>query len=486
MYEAWVHRQVGLSTYPENNAVAVGKDGSVIVTRASGDADDDFYTAKFAPNGIPVWEQRYSNSESSVDRPYAIAIDGAGDVFVTGDSFNARNPDFYTAKLSSRSGIVIWERRYNSPEDTADLARALAIDKEGDVIVVGYGYKESQWQLHLVKYRGTNGTVIWEQWRESLGNSYTEPIAAKVDSSNNVIVMASSSGQDFYVAKYSGADGYPLWEKSFNGPANTYDSPRGLAVDGSGSAIVTGISFNGRNTDYCTVKFGSRDGTISWVKLYNSPENNDDSPQGVVADGWDNVIVTGWTSRGFYTAKYAGFDGRLIWENRYEGIRGLGTYANAIAIDPHGNPVVAGESDGDTYIAKYASSSGTLIWEHRYNGSANGGDSIPNSRSLAIGEEGTIAITGWSDGDPGSATKADYLTASYREVFTGISIEMIQWGAQIKFLGTPGHLYNIERTTDLSGVWEVIASKIPAANGLVEHLDSNWWQSTSFYRIQKP
>jgi hypothetical protein len=46
----------------------------------------------------------------------AVAVDGSGNVIVTGESRgNGTGPDYYTAKYAATDGAVLWEKRYDGP-----------------------------------------------------------------------------------------------------------------------------------------------------------------------------------------------------------------------------------------------------------------------------------------------------------------------------------------------------------------------------------
>jgi len=69
---------------------------------------------------------------------------------------------------------------------------------------------------------------------------------------------------------------------------------------------------------------------------------------------------------------------------------------------------------------KPAAADGKLQWEKRYNGYANGEDVIRSAHALALGPNGTVAVTGSSDGNFGVRLVFDYATVVYREVLTPI------------------------------------------------------------------
>ncbi len=75
-----------------------------------------------------------------------VAVDPAGDVFFLGtnvtrpsNTFGEPDPQqFYTAKYAGRDGRVFWVKTFGGTTETDyAFARALAVDREGNVVVAG-------------------------------------------------------------------------------------------------------------------------------------------------------------------------------------------------------------------------------------------------------------------------------------------------------------------------------------------------------------
>ena len=73
-----------------------------------------------------------------------MAVDGSGNVVVTGSSCNGgrSDSDYYTAKYAAADGALLWEKRYNGPANGVRQCQpAVAVDGSGNVVVTG-----SSWQ----------------------------------------------------------------------------------------------------------------------------------------------------------------------------------------------------------------------------------------------------------------------------------------------------------------------------------------------------
>lgn len=85
---------------------------------------------------LEAWVERYNNDSVNGDDGAAdIAINSTG-VYVTGKSqVSVTDFDYYTIKYDN-SGNLIWRARYNYA-DRVDVATAIAVDVAGNVFVTG-------------------------------------------------------------------------------------------------------------------------------------------------------------------------------------------------------------------------------------------------------------------------------------------------------------------------------------------------------------
>jgi len=472
--------------------------GNVIVT-GIGYAAFDFVTAKYgAADGAVLWEKNYNGPSNRPDAARALAVDASGNVAVTGSSYSYESgEDYYTAKYAATDGALLWEKRYDGPIHSRDLAQAMVMDAGGNVVVTG----QSGADYYTAKYAAADGSLLWEKRGATINHDRAQSVA--VDGNGNVVVTGSSldgNEADYYTAKYAAANGALLWEKYYDGPAHFEDSASAVAVDGSGNVLVTGTSYqffvDGLGSfyaDFYTAKYAAANGALLWQKSYNGPANSEDSATALAVDGSGNVIVTGQSGNDCYTAKYAAATGALLWEKRSTNGFGLavaldtvgnvvvtgnfatlkyaaatGTllwekrYTNigwqAVAVDTSNNVVVAGQSGGDYYTAKYASADGSLLWEKTYNGPATGDDALGSSHCLALGPNDMVAITGASDGDYGPSVTTDYATVVYRETPPSLSIVRSNAFAIISWPVT-GLTFQLQENTDVSlaNSWSPVA-----------------------------
>lgn len=365
VYAAWVATYNGPgNNIDEAHAIAVDDSGNVYVTgRSTGNGIGfDYATIKYNSVGQQQWLARYTGFQGyGDDEANAIAVDSAGNVYVTGRSTGIGTAEDYATIKYNSAGQQQWVARYNGPGNFTDVAYAIAVDKSGNVYVTGQSDSSGQ------------------------GGNY-----------------------DYVTIKYN-SDGQQQWLARYNGPGNDGDAAYALALDASGNVYVTGVSVgSGTGADYATIKYDSS-GQQQWVARYNGPVNGDEYAYAVAVDNSGNVYVTG-TSRGtgvnfdYATVKYDS-TGQQQWVARYTGPGGGGA-AYAIAVDKSGSVYVTGASNGDYATIKY-DSAGQQQWVALYNGPANSDD---EAHALALDGLGNVYVTGQSYGAGGDT---DCATVKY-------------------------------------------------------------------------
>jgi len=361
MKEAWVARYDEPSSYDLAQAIAVDAAGNVYMTgySLSAGSSQDYLTVKYNAAGVQQWAVKYNGEVNGDDYAVALAVDRAGNVYVTGYSYNDYGFDYTTVKYNS-AGIQEWVATYDGPEygDLDDFAQALAVDDVGNVYVTGYS------------------TAL-----------YYDP---DDDDEKEYYVYAT--------VKYNAAGTQEWVATDWLNNGNNSSYAVALSIDpASGDVYVTGHKWN-RNSYYdcLTIKYNSA-GQEQWENTYNGPGNGRDVARALGIDAAGNVYVAGhsWngTSSDYATVKYNSA-GAQEWVANYNSSGNGADYARALGIDAIGNVYVTGTNGTIKY-----SSAGKQEWVVNRPGSA-----------LAVDGAGNIYMAGFKRNKD---TSSDYATVKY-------------------------------------------------------------------------
>lgn len=392
---------VGASQFCSGSASAVAIGGNVIamVGTASGSGPVDFSATESAPGAAPppvagvlgsdFFVATYTDSGPSASFKWArrlgvvggpdstatsVAIDGNGDVFVTGVAGGAinygdqtRTGHMFLLKLRAADGVTIWSKVMGTTLQNSEASNGVAVDSANNIYITGL----------------FNGSIAQPS---DFGEGHT-------------LVSAKANGifPDIFIAKYSGSNGQCLWAFGYGGTGN--DSGNCIAIDTRinpltgqpfndvviGGAFVGPASLGGASLDGSgfVAKYTS-DGVHKWsqgIGLGFSPVGN---IYGVSIDSMGNIITSGVvTPQGTpvivpdaTTVNSIGSPGVVVIKWRPDGNSGHGSgiwiktfgthttngastpgasYSYACAVGPDMAPVLTG---------KYATSSidGTKLW----------------------------------------------------------------------------------------------------------------------------
>ena len=330
-------RQANLKEYGYVSALAADAAGNVVVAGptvgsfgGSNKGGYDAFVAVYAPDGTLRWRRHPGTSEE--DGAPTVAIDGAGNVIVSGNtkgSLAQSNNGSYDAFVVKYAGdhTVRWRRQAGTMR--SEIVSQVAADTAGNVVVAGYtpgslaGPNEGSTDAFVIKY-ASDGT---EQWRRQLGTADADGVAGiATDAVGDIVVAGWTEGSlggpnegvaDAFIVKYA-SDGTEQWRRQLG--STVIDLVEGVAINDAGDVVIA----------------GSTPGSLG------GPNNG----------GWD-VFVAAYSS-----------DGRLLWT------RQPGTtdddWAYGVAIDPAAGNVILGWKTNDAQIGELAfftvySASGTLL-----------------------------------------------------------------------------------------------------------------------------
>ncbi|MBK6773371.1 MAG: SBBP repeat-containing protein [Ignavibacteria bacterium] len=221
--------------------------------------NEDYAVVKYNSAGTEQWVARYNGPSDSYDISTDIITDISGNVYVTGYSYdNVSLEDYATIKYNS-SGEQQWVSKYNGASGKFDIANSITTDNAGNVFVTGYSYDvNSSEDYATVKYNSAGGQQ-WVSLYNGTGNDFDIATSIKSDVNGNVYVAGYSYGsgtqEDFATVKYN-SNGDQQWAEIFNGDADSSDIAASLAIDQSGNIYTSGYSYvTSSGFDFITIKY---------------------------------------------------------------------------------------------------------------------------------------------------------------------------------------------------------------------------------------
>ena len=346
----------------------------------------DAFVTKINASGNALFYSTYLGGSSGGDGGYGIAVDGSGNAYISGytqcANFPTLNPirayggdtDAFVAKINASGNALVYSTHLGG--SGPDLSYGLAIDTAGNAYVTGYtdspnfptqnpiqGSRAGAYDAFVTKINASGSSLVYSTYLG--GGSDDWPFGIAVDVSGNAFVTGWTESTDFPTASpiqgtYAGAgDGFVA---KINASGNslvysTYlggsaaDASHGIAVDFSGNAYMTGFTssinfptqspFQGSNAgggDAFVIKVAD-----TWAKTLTSTGYTRASAVDQTSDGGYIVSGTmGWNGDYAFVAKLNS-DGKVGWKRKYDNQRY--DYANAVQQTSDGGYIVAGFSD---------------------------------------------------------------------------------------------------------------------------------------------
>jgi len=286
----------------------------------------DIFIAKYSPTGVFQWVRTAGGV--SGDYAHALAVDGAGNSYLTGEFeytthfgsvalTSSGSNDVFVAKYDTY-GNLIWVKKLGGGSGS-DKGLGISLSN-GNVYVTGNFQGGSfsgvtlisSGKLDIFVAKMTTGGVF--QWiRKAGGYGDDEGFGISNDPAGNVYVtgyftgtanfsginITSAGGADAFIAKYNPSGGL-IWVKKAGGPAN--DAGNAIKVDNAGRVFVTGgfrytsyfgsipLQTTNGNADIFIACYDGN-GNAIWAKKAGGGDN--DSGRGIAVDGNSNVYLTG-------------------------------------------------------------------------------------------------------------------------------------------------------------------------------------------------
>jgi hypothetical protein len=111
-------------------------------------------TIKYSSAGVPLWTNRYNGPGNGEDNVKDLAVDTRGNVYVTGGSKGTSTIFDYATVGYSSAGVPLWTNRYHGAGNDYNVATAIAVDTNGNVVVTGFVWGDPSGAGTTIKYAG--------------------------------------------------------------------------------------------------------------------------------------------------------------------------------------------------------------------------------------------------------------------------------------------------------------------------------------------
>jgi len=454
--EAWVARYNGGFTNKTHAPVAMALDsaGNVCVAGSSQDAAglNEYVILRYAPNGGSFPVVRYSSTNGVICTLSALALDQAGNAYVTGSGG--------TARFDANSALA-WAATYSGND--------IAVDSDGSAYVTGFSTNyfatarldptgSNLWvrtfepdpsvglwpnASQKIAVDGTGGVYVagWESWgppfwcdgQRTRQCRYTQPLLVKYDQAGNI-----------------------LWADAYAPSATDWGQTKALVLDHQGGACVA--ASNDLSFEYLVASIDPMGGTV-WEKPLSGTYN----VTAACIDKEGSVYTTGTS---WLNAKLAHPDGQMLWANRQRQQPDRGA---AVAVGTNGGLYLTGVQSSatngtDSALVRYDPVNGNQLWVKRYDGPAHGDD---GATAMAIAPDGSIYVTGYSANTNGGT---DIFVIKY---VPSATIQRRSDGSmRLQFSGQPGQTCGLEASTNFAS-WATLGLAEADTNGLFQFDDTN-------------
>ncbi|HZT43024.1 MAG TPA: SBBP repeat-containing protein [Chthonomonadaceae bacterium] len=261
--------------------------------------------------------------------PVDMVLDPLDNVYVTG-YYGDSKMEMITVKYD-RVGDCVWRKTYSAPGYGDVVPTGMALDGSGNVYVTGHQYdgdllnNGTQMDIVTLEY-DPNGNELWHDVYD-LDHRDDVPHALTVDKAGNVAITGhSSAGTDMhYLTLLYASGGKRLWARYYRGTVALSDDSLDVTFDHNGNVIVTGYALDAginragketeafRRTDNVTIKYDRTHGAL-WKGVYEGGSDwsllYPDAVFKVAVDNQNCVIMTGLSDQGskvrtITTIKYA-------------------------------------------------------------------------------------------------------------------------------------------------------------------------------------
>jgi uncharacterized delta-60 repeat protein len=427
----------------EGEALALQPDGKVVVAGYGYDASIyDIELARYNPNGSLDTSFNGTGKVTTAigstdDEAYALALQPDGKLVVAGYSYNGTDYDLAVVRYDADGSL---DTSFNGTGKVTtgigsndDGANALVLQPNGKLVAAGWSYNGSDYDFALVRYNADgsldtslNGTG---KVTTAIGAGRDVARALALQPNGKLVVAGESSNgsnNDFALVRYN-ADG--SLDTSFNGTGKVTtaigsgpESANALALQPDGKLVAAGLSYQGTpsSNDFALARYnpnGSLDTSFNGtgkVTTAIGPADNVGYALALQLDGKLVAAGSSWNGAN-YDFALARYNSNGTLDSTFNGTGKVTTaigsgvdVATALALQPNGKLVAAGYSRNgfnnfDVALARYNGSTLTVAKTGSGSGSVKSSLSGINCGAICSAPFAAVPVTLTATSAAGSA-----------------------------------------------------------------------------------
>jgi len=237
----------GPQTSEHGASVAVDAQGATYVGGGTVGDGADGMVLKFDPTGQLVWKRIWDGPPSapwSQDHVLQVLLEPGGElVAMIHGVMNNLHSDYVVVKYSAATGATLWEATWGTNGD--DSPTEMRIDAAGNVYVTGNSFD----RYSTIRLRGSDGGLEWQAYDDPAFHDYAQGL--DLDGLGGVYVTGgsdpdgdeSNANDNIYTVKRAASDGALQWSHLYGANCiGCYDAGGDVAVDPSGNVFVAGAT----------------------------------------------------------------------------------------------------------------------------------------------------------------------------------------------------------------------------------------------------
>lgn len=361
-------------------------------------------------------------------------------------------------------GVEQWVWDWSNTTTSEEIVYGLAITSDGNIAVAGYTCSVSM-QLDILAASLTqSGSERWVRTINGPANSYDGAYAVLAGPAGSAFFVGGISdtltASDIAVLRLS-SSGSTEWTYTWDsGRRDGYDAANCAALAPDGTAYITGSGYWGSVSNSFTVVAVSPTGQESWSYRYSLPGGVYSTGSSVVVGPDNNVYACGYGYDTAYSEVSVCVSVAPSGAERWTAGIGPGSlFSNCVAPDNSGYVcgLLLDQVSGQDFVVAALTSAGSHSWTYKFDGGAEADDV---GYSVCYGAESSVYACGFSTTTDGrtvftvlSLTQA----GTPRWVWTDSVIDNV-WGMGYRVVSGPdGNIYAGGVVYDTEGKFTVLS-----------------------------